>query len=52
MFVPYGRIGVLHLAIMGGMAFVIVLGQPVAAVVVLGIGKTVLELVSRKPSGA
>lgn len=46
---PYGRVGVLHLALMGGMMVVMVVGHEVAAVAFLGIGKTVLELVRRRP---
>ena len=44
MFEPYGRIIVLHLAIMAGMIPVLILGGPVWALVGLAIMKTLLEL--------
>ncbi|MDO9338772.1 MAG: DUF6498-containing protein [Caulobacter sp.] len=44
MFEPYGRIVVLHLAIMLGMVPVIILGGPVWALVALAIMKTLFEL--------
>ena len=47
-FTPYGRIGVLHLALMGAMGLVLLLHEPVAAVVMLGLCKTGLELGQRK----
>ncbi|MDB5468667.1 MAG: hypothetical protein JWR84_227 [Caulobacter sp.] len=44
MFEPYGRIVVLHLAIMAGMIPVLILGGPVWALVGLAIIKTLMEL--------
>jgi hypothetical protein len=51
MFASYGRIGVLHLTLLGGMAMVLVFRQPLGAVAMLGVAKTVLELAQRKHSG-
>jgi len=48
MFEPYGRIGVLHLVLMGGMGLVLVVHQSTGAVLLLGIGKLVLELARRR----
>ncbi|MDH4384973.1 MAG: DUF6498-containing protein [Caulobacter sp.] len=44
MFEPYGRIVVLHLGIMGGTVVIIILGQPIWALLVLAIMKTLVEL--------
>jgi len=48
MFEPYGRIGVLQLALMGGMGLMLIVHQSTGAVLLLGIGKLVLELARRR----
>ena len=51
---PYGRIVVLHLTILGGAVPVLMLGQPVLAVCLLALVKTVIEVVGagRSPKPA
>jgi hypothetical protein len=44
MFEPYSRIVALHLGIMGGTVVIIILGQPIWALLVLAIMKTLVEL--------
>lgn len=46
MFAPYGRIIVLHVAILGGGAIAMVLGQPVGALAVLIILKTLYDVIT------
>ena len=47
MFDAYPRIGALHLTLMGAMLLILIFGQPLWAVVLLGVAKTVVELARR-----
>ncbi len=48
MLAPYGRVVVLHLAILGGGALVVMTGQPVAALVLLVVLKMGVEVVAHR----
>ena len=44
MFAPYGRIVVLHITLIAGVLLVAALGQPIWAIVVLAVVKTLFDL--------
>jgi hypothetical protein len=50
MFAPYGRVVVLHVAILGGGILTALLGSPLALVALLVVGKTGLDLVLHRRS--